>query len=70
MAAARGGHSGERQDGGARLRSPPPAGSMAGAVPLLLLPLLLPPLLPAGAAPAEGEPSCHGAFDMYFVLDK
>ncbi|KAF4801167.1 Anthrax toxin receptor 2 [Turdus rufiventris] len=43
---------------------------MAGAVPLLLLPLLLPPLLPAGAAPAEGEPSCHGAFDMYFVLDK
>ncbi|KAL9852125.1 anthrax toxin receptor 2 [Geothlypis trichas] len=42
---------------------------MAGAVPLLLLPLLLPPL-PAGAAPAAGEPSCHGAFDMYFVLDK
>lgn len=43
---------------------------MAGAVPLLL-PLLLPLLsFPAGAALAAGEPSCHGAFDMYFVLDK
>ncbi|XP_027757998.1 anthrax toxin receptor 2 isoform X4 [Empidonax traillii] len=43
---------------------------MAGAVPLqllLLLPLLPPP---AVAVPAAGEPSCHGAFDMYFVLDK
>ncbi|KAJ7423315.1 Anthrax toxin receptor 2 [Pitangus sulphuratus] len=44
---------------------------MAGAVPLqlLLLLLLLPPP-PAVAVPAAGEPSCHGAFDMYFVLDK
>lgn len=38
------------------------------ALPLLiLLPLLLPSTSPA---PAAEQPSCHGAFDMYFVLDK
>lgn len=36
--------------------------------PLLLSLLLLLPL--AAAAPAPEQPSCHGAFDLYFVLDK
>lgn len=37
---------------------------------LLLLPflLLLPP--PPALATAEEEAACHGAFDLYFVLDK
>ncbi|XP_074849849.1 anthrax toxin receptor 2 isoform X2 [Carettochelys insculpta] len=36
----------------------------------LLLVLLLVLLLPPAAAQVEDEPSCHGAFDLYFVLDK
>ncbi|TFK02871.1 Anthrax toxin receptor 2 [Platysternon megacephalum] len=38
------------------------------AAPRLLWLLLL--LLPAAAVRAQEEPSCHGAFDLYFVLDK
>ncbi|XP_064306837.1 anthrax toxin receptor 2 isoform X2 [Phalacrocorax carbo] len=52
------------------MAGPAPRGSLAprGPAPLLLLlPPLLLALLPA-AAPEQ--PSCHGAFDMYFVLDK
>lgn len=41
------------------------------ARPALPLLLLLPLLFPAASpAPAAEQPSCHGAFDMYFVLDK
>ncbi|XP_025282551.1 anthrax toxin receptor 2 isoform X2 [Canis lupus baileyi] len=37
-----------------------------------LLPLLLLPLLraPGGPVSAQEQPSCRGAFDLYFVLDK
>uniref|UniRef100_A0A8B9U2F2 Anthrax toxin receptor n=1 Tax=Anas zonorhyncha TaxID=75864 RepID=A0A8B9U2F2_9AVES len=38
--------------------------------PPLLLSLLLLLLPPAAASPAPEQPSCHGAFDLYFVLDK
>ncbi|XP_008495682.2 anthrax toxin receptor 2 isoform X1 [Calypte anna] len=52
------------------MAGPLPQGRLGPVPPLLLLlPLLLLPLLPA-AAPAPEGPSCHGAFDMYFVLDK
>ncbi|XP_044874739.1 anthrax toxin receptor 2 isoform X3 [Mauremys mutica] len=40
------------------------------AAPRLLWLLLLLLLLPAAAVRAQEEPSCHGAFDLYFVLDK
>ncbi|XP_072717378.1 anthrax toxin receptor 2 isoform X3 [Ciconia boyciana] len=46
---------------------PLPRARLAPRGPALLLLLLL--LLPA-AAPAPEGPSCHGAFDLYFVLDK
>lgn len=60
-------------------RAPPPgsrprrswaraAGSMARLGLCLLLSLLL--LLRPPAAPAQEEASCHGAFDLYFVLDR
>ncbi|XP_064917765.1 anthrax toxin receptor 2 isoform X4 [Columba livia] len=48
------------------MAGPVPRGRLAPRCVTLLL--LLPPLLPA--APAPEGPSCHGAFDMYFVLDK
>uniref|UniRef100_A0A8C3RS53 Anthrax toxin receptor n=1 Tax=Chelydra serpentina TaxID=8475 RepID=A0A8C3RS53_CHESE len=49
-----------------------PSGDRTGtrrAAPRLLWLLLL-LLLPPAAVRAQDEPSCHGAFDMYFVLDK
>ncbi|KAF7252543.1 Anthrax toxin receptor 2 [Varanus komodoensis] len=52
------------------LGSPAPRGWLLALVPtLLLLPLPPPPPLLPGAR-AEEEPSCRGAFDLYFVLDK
>ncbi|XP_039397760.1 anthrax toxin receptor 2 isoform X2 [Mauremys reevesii] len=40
------------------------------AAPRLLWLVVLLLLLPGAAVRAQEEPSCHGAFDLYFVLDK
>ncbi|XP_037247766.1 anthrax toxin receptor 2 [Falco rusticolus] len=52
------------------MAGPVPRGRLGPRGPAPPLPLLLLLLLLPAAAPAPEGPSCHGAFDMYFVLDK